>query len=85
MAPLTCAVSKENYNFTIIKMCVKYLGINKMFNRGIFVYTENVRQIAPPAIVVFDLKRDTLKFKHFFNDAVLRDATVFSSIVRVLL
>ncbi|XP_014364565.2 protein yellow [Papilio machaon] len=41
---------------------------------------ENVRQIAPPAIVVFDLKRDSLKYKHFFSDAVLRDSTVFSSI-----
>lgn len=47
--------------------------------------TDNVKQIAPPAILVFDLNKDTLKHKHVFSDELLRDSTVFTSIVGVII
>ncbi|CAH2042679.1 unnamed protein product, partial [Iphiclides podalirius] len=48
-------------------------GVTDMFN--------NVKQITQPAILVFDLYKDTLKYKHVFSDDLLRDSTVFTSIV----
>ncbi|XP_068620529.1 L-dopachrome tautomerase yellow-f-like [Battus philenor] len=42
--------------------------------------SENVKQLVQPAILVFDLKQNTLQFKHVFEDQVLRDSSVFTSI-----
>ncbi|CAK1584869.1 unnamed protein product [Parnassius mnemosyne] len=76
-----CCVSTNSTVVSAFRIHVDKCDRLWVVDNGVTDMYNHVQQIAPPAILIFDLKRHSLKHKHFFSDEVLRDSSVFTNIV----
>ncbi|XP_072942429.1 L-dopachrome tautomerase yellow-f-like [Epargyreus clarus] len=76
-----CCASSNSTVVSTFRVHVDKCGRLWVVDNGVTNMAHDVKQIAPPAIFIFDLKTDKLMHRYTIKDELLRDSSVFTSIV----